>query len=289
MGPTRIIIMIPRMSKLALARTSCLAAIALQTALLTEPLMAETVPARGTVDARIRSAPYDADQVYRVRGFVGYQIDFEFEPGETFVGLGAGDIEALAYYAQDNHLFLKPKAAKVATNLTVLTNRRRYQVDYTAVTQRPSAEDPDVIFAVRFIYPPVPLQSAAEQSAKRIDAAFRDGSSRRAQNVDYWFCGSPELKPTAASDDGIHTRLRFAANGDLPAVFVRNADGTESLLNFSMDAGDVIIHRIAHRFILRRGKLTGCVVNQGFAGSGMRLESGTVTPDVEREVPGVVP
>jgi type IV secretion system protein VirB9 len=72
-------------------------------------------------------------------------------------------------------------------------------------------------------------------------------------------------------------------------VFVRNADGTESLLNFNMDAGDVIIHRIAHRFILRRGKLTGCVVNQGFVGSGMRLESGTVTPDVEREVPGVVP
>jgi type IV secretion system protein VirB9 len=268
-------------------RAGCLAAIALQAALWSTPLPAEIVPTRGAVDARIRSAPYDGDQVYRVRGFVGYQIDFEFEPGETFVGLGAGDIEALSYFGQDNHLFLKPKAAKVATNLTVLTNRRRYQIDYSAIPQRPSAEDPDVIFAVRFIYPPVPLQTAAEQSAKRIDAALRD--SRRPQNLDYWYCGSPELKPTAASDDGIHTRLRFAANADLPAVFVRNADGTESLLNFNMDAGDVIIHRIAHRFILRRGKLTGCVVNQGFVGSGMRLESGTVTPDVEREVPGVVP
>ena len=77
------------------------------------------------------------DQVYRVRGFVGYQIDFEFEPGETFVGLGAGDIEGLSFFGQDNHLFLKPKAAKVATNLTVLTNRRRYQIDYTAAAQRP--------------------------------------------------------------------------------------------------------------------------------------------------------
>ena len=28
------------------------------------------------------------------------------------------------------------------------------------------------------------------------------------------------------------------------------------------------------RFILRRGKLTGCVVNKGFAGGGERLESG---------------
>ena len=94
--------------------------------------IAEVVPARGTVDSRVRAAPYDSEQVYRVRGFVGYQIDFEFEAGETFVGLGAGDMEGLSYFGQDNHLFLKPKAAKVATNLTVLTNRRRYQIDYTA-------------------------------------------------------------------------------------------------------------------------------------------------------------
>ncbi len=87
----------------------------------------------------------------------------------------------------------------------------------------------------------------------------------------------------------MHTRLRFAANAELPAIFVRNADGSESLLNFSMDPGDVVIHRVARQFILRRGKLTGCIVNQGFTGAGLRLDSGTVTPDVQRTVPGVVP
>jgi type IV secretion system protein VirB9 len=262
--------------------------IALLYALLAQPSLAEMVPTRGVADARIRSAPYDGNQVYRVRGFVGYQIDFEFEPGETFVGLGAGDMEGLSYFGQDNHLFLKPKAAKVATNLTVLTNRRRYQIDYTAASQRPGADDQDVIYALRFVYPPVAL-SAAERSAKRIESALDEASAKRPQNIDYWYCGSPDLKPTAASDDGVHTRLRFAANADLPAVFVRNADDTESLLNFSLEGGDVIIHRVAHRLILRRGKLTGCIVNQGFAGSGLRLESGTVAPDVERDVPGVVP
>ena len=87
----------------------------------------------------------------------------------------------------------------------------------------------------------------------------------------------------------MHTRLRFAANSELPAVFVRNEDGSESLLNFSMDAGDVIVHRVAKQFILRRGKLAGCVVNQGFKGSGERLDSGTVAPNVERRVQGGVP
>ena len=70
---------------------------------------------------------------------------------------------------------------------------------------------------------------------------------------------------------------------------MRNPDGSESLLNFSMDSGDVVVHRVARQFIVRRGKLAGCIVNQGFNGSGLRLKSGTVTPEVERTVPGVVP
>jgi type IV secretion system protein VirB9 len=114
-------------------------------------------------------------------------------------------------------------------------------------------------------------------------------STKRPRNIDYWYCGQPTLKPTAASDDGVHMRLRFAANAELPAIFVRNEDGSESLLNFSMDAGDVIVHRVAKRFILRRGKLTGCVVNLGFIGGGARLDSGTVAPNVERRVQGSVP
>jgi type IV secretion system protein VirB9 len=60
-------------------------------------------------------------------------------------------------------------------------------------------------------------------------------------------------------------------------------------LNFSVDHGDVIIHRVAAKFIVRRGKLTGCVVNKGFVGSGERLESGTIAPAVTRERKEVPP
>jgi type IV secretion system protein VirB9 len=250
---------------------------------------AEITPAGGSTDSRIRAVPYDGEQVYRVHGYAGYQIDFEFEPGETFVGLGAGDLEGLSYFAQGNHLFLKPKAAVVATNLTVLTSRRRYQIDYTSDARRPSAGDSQVIYALRFIYPPPPARTAAESEAMRIDAALSGASSRRPSNQDYWYCGSGTLKPVAASDDGVHTRLRFASNGDLPAIFVSNLDGTESLLNFSMEEGDVIVHRVAPRFIVRRGKLAGCIVNRDFKGNGLELPTGTVAPEVRRDVPGVVP
>jgi len=56
---------------------------------------------------------YNSDQVYRLQGYVGYQIDLQFERGENFIGLGAGDIEGVDFVSQDNHLFLKPKAATV--------------------------------------------------------------------------------------------------------------------------------------------------------------------------------
>jgi type IV secretion system protein VirB9 len=257
--------------------------------LLSLNAVAETVPSRGLIDSRIRAAAYNADEVYRLQGFVGYQIDLEFEPGETFTGLGAGDLEGLSFVGQDNHLFLKPKAARVSTNLTVLTNRRHYQFDYTAQPQRPARNDRGVIYALKFTYAPLPSQAAAEAAAKRLDSKLDGAGANRPQNSNYWYCGQPELRPIAASDDGVHTRLRFAANADLPAIFVRSEDGSESLLNFNMDSGDVLLHRIAKRFVLRRGKLTGCIVNQGFVGGGTRLESGTVAPEIERRVQGVVP
>jgi type IV secretion system protein VirB9 len=266
-------------------------AIALPLVVLLQPaiLMAETVPVRGVVDSRVRVTAYNSDEVYKLRGFVGYQIDLEFETGEVFIGLGAGDLEGLSFLGQDNHLFLKPKAARVATNLTVLTSRRHYHFDYIAVAQRPAIDDPGVIYSLRFTYAPPPAQSAADSAAQHLESQLESASAKRAKNVDYWYCGQPTLRPVAASDDGVHTRLRFAANADLPGIFVRNEDGSESLLNFSMDAGDVIVHRIAKQFILRRGKLTGCVLNQGFVGGGTRLQSGTVAPDVERRVQRGVP
>jgi type IV secretion system protein VirB9 len=243
--------------------------------------LAESVPSPGLKDSRIRTTPYSADEVYRLTGFVGYQTDLEFESGETFVGLGAGDIEGISFVAQDNHLFLKPKAAKVGTNLTIVTSRHAYQLDYSASATHPDASE-EVTYVLRFTY--APAKGAAEEGSRALDA-----ESHRPRNIDYWFCGDPSLQPTAASDDGLHTRLTFAAKAEQPAIFVLNDDGTESLLNFSMDEGDVIVHRVARRFILRRGTLAGCVVNKGFVGTGDRSTSHTVSDQVERTVPGARP
>lgn len=234
-------------------------------------------------DPRIRVVPYRADAVYRLRGYVGYQIDITFAPGERFVGLGVGDAKGVAFAAEGNHLFLKPRAVRVATNLTVLTNRRTYLFDYRAVTQPPDPSGADVIYALRFEYSAAGVSAASRKQA-RVAADFAAARGARPRNYDYWYCGDPSLKPVAAWDDGVQTTLIFGAHAELPAIFALNEDGSESLVNFDVQDGRIVVQRVARRLVLRRGKLVGCIVDRAFTGGGERLASGTLSPNVQRLV-----
>jgi len=256
--------------------------------LLSAGVQAETIPLRGKVDARIRTAAYDADQVYKLYGFVGYAIELIFEEGEKFSGTGGGDLEGVTVDAHGNSVLLKPRAAIVATNLVVFTDRRAYRFDYTVAARAPNPQTDQVMYAVRFSYPPARAANGEDPQA-RIERDLAAANAARPRNRDYWYCGNRALQPVATSDDGVHTRITFGDQSEIPAIFVRNEDGSESLLNFSMDAGDVVIHRVASKFVLRRGKLTGCIVNKGYEGAGLRLDSGTVSPQIERDVKGARP
>lgn len=245
-------------------------------------------PAAPATDARLRTVLYSADEVYRLAGRIGYEIDVQFEAGERFVGAGVGDAAGLAFMAADNHLFIKPRAADVHTDLTVLTTRRIYHFDYETPARDSEAEPEDGVYAVRFSYPAralpeIPVTAAIPQGAS-VQSELAHADAARHHNTDYWYCGPHELQPLSAWDDGVQTHLHFAANAELPAVFVREADGSESLVNFHVVQDEIVVHRIAHRFVLRRGRLVGCVVNRRFAGSGVALSSGTVSPQVERAV-----
>jgi type IV secretion system protein VirB9 len=253
---------------------------------LAAPLVrAQSLVAALRPDPRIRVVPYRVDAVYRLRGYVGYQIDITFSVGERFLGLGVGDSRGITFAADGNHLFLKPRAARVATNLTVLTNRRTYLFDYEADSAPPDPGGADVIYALRFEYPAIPVRAGSPKRLQ-VETDLVVARSARARNYDYWYCGNPSLRPVAAWDDGVQTTLVFGAHTELPAVFALNEDGSESLVNFDVQEGRVVIQRVAHRLIVRRGKLAGCIVDRAFAGGGERLSSGTIAPNVRRVTRG---
>jgi type IV secretion system protein VirB9 len=254
------------------------------------PVWAEVLPAAGEGDPRIREAIYSPNQVYRLYAVVGFDLRLEFSNDEKFVSVDGGDLDAITYSAHDHVFSFKPRAASADTNLTVTTSRRSYYFRYSTMSHSGIRDQPPVMYVVRFHYPSETTpESAAQERAEQIERDLAEAPQTRARNDDYWYCGAPSLRPVAASDDGVHTRLTFPARAELPAIFVRNADQTESLSNFSVAAGVVVIHRVAAQFVLRRGHLTGCVVNKGFAGNGARLGTGTVSPDVTRDTKVPIP
>lgn len=252
---------------------------------------AATVPPVGRVDARVRVVAYNPDDVVVLQGYVGYQIHLQWAEGEEFVNLGSGDNGAFDVGAERNHFFIKPKEAHASTNLTVLTNRRAYHFDYVVSAHAPTGPAARrMVYSIRFSYPEDDARAAAaERERRQTEARIKQAAVDRPRNEDYWFCGSSSLKPLSAYDDGVQTRLRFASRSEFPAMFIQNDDGTESLLNFNIEDDEVVVHRVARRFVLRRGKLVGCVVNQSFAGGGARIPSNTTAPGVHRTTAGAAP
>lgn len=230
-------------------------------------------------DPRIRVVAYDADSIYSLRGFAGLEIDVQFSASERVTGVAIGDARAVTVATVGNQLFLKPRAVPVATNLTVLTGRRTYLFQYTATAGPPPQGS--ALYVLRFEYPPAEVR-ARVYSGERISRDLAAAEQAAPRNYDYWYCGAPSLKPIAAWDDGTETHLVFGARAELPAVFALNDDGSESLVNTHMSGPEMIIERIARRLIVRRGKLSGCIVNRAYSGVGRRLASGTIAPDVLR-------
>lgn len=220
----------------------------------------------GWADVRLRDVVYDANEVYRLPAYAGYDTDIEFESGEHFLGLGSGDLQGLAFHAELNHLFIKPRALNVNTDITVLTNRRVYHFDFASVAHAPDETHADVLYALRFLYPntvaPVPAEPVAD--SHQLEVRPPETTAQRHVNRNYWYCGAIALQPAAAWDDGLQTHLRFRPRQELPALFLKNGDGSESLLNFHIDRDEVIVHRLVQRLILRRGGLVGCVVNRAY-------------------------
>ena len=101
------------------------------------------------------------------------------------------------------------------------------------------------------------------------------------RHTDYRFCGSKALRPVAAWDDGLQLHLKFAAGSEWPAIYARSGEGAEHLVNFHVEHDELVVHRLAPRFELRRGRLRACVERRG-GEPARRAASGTVSESVLR-------
>lgn len=222
------------------------------------PALAAVEPRPDGGDPRLRVVPYDPSQVVTVRAALGYQMMIEFDAGERIENVAVGDLLGWQVIPsrKGNLLFLKPMDRAPATNMTVVTNLRRYAFELTAAPRPAKPDDPSLVYSLRFDYPAPVTPIAAP--AQPTPAPPQD------INHAYSYEGSAEILPVRLFDDGQSTYFRFAEGVSYPAIFAVEADHSEAVVNFHVRDGYLVVDRLARGFVLRRGKDETRIFNDGF-------------------------
>jgi type IV secretion system protein VirB9 len=228
-------------------------ALAVAVALLATPALA-VVPQPGPGDPRIHVVEYDPEAVVELRVTLGYQLSVEFDAGERIENVAIGD--SLGWQVTPNKranlLFLKPMSARPVTNMTVITNLRRYNFELGTRSKGPARTTP---FSVRFLYAPPVVAYIAPPPPPPPPVE---------RNVAYSYEGSSKTLPVRVFDDGQDTYFSFRGSEDLPAIFAVDPDGAESVVNTRERDGYVVVDRIARGFVTRRGGEVTRIYNDGF-------------------------
>lgn len=252
--------------------------------LLAGPAIAAQQTYPSTKDARIRFVDYDAHDVVTVFGKVGADTLIMFEDDEQIEDLSGGDTDAWAVGVTKakNGFFIKPSAVSPATNAHVVTSKRVYSIDLKLA---PKGQINYLTVWYRY-----PNEDAAKKAAvaehKKTREALAAGAPAAKRNFSYSMQGSSEIAPGEAFDDGKATFLRFAPNRSMPAVYSVGEDGKEHLVNTSVKDDQLQIHKVAPKFILRAGDLVTCIFNDAYDPNGIKAETNTTSPEVERVLKG---
>ena len=103
-------------------------------------------------DSRIKTYIYNPSEVYLLVLHYGFQSNIEFAKGEKVQTISLGDTYSWKITPLDNLLFIRPLEKNIRTNMTVITNKNKYQFDL--VTYDPEyMEEADLIYSIRFYYP----------------------------------------------------------------------------------------------------------------------------------------
>lgn len=239
-------------------------------------------------DSIIAYVDYDESKVVTIVAYLGYSRAITFSEGENVVTIAMGDSQAFEVAPKGNHVFIKPAAENARTNMQVLTSKNRlYSFFLEGAVRRPgpNAASAELFRRVVFRYP---AEAAAAAAPDPVEVARQElaATEREIRNLDYHACGSSAVTPDNAFDDGRFTYLRYAGSRPMPAVFVVNPDGTEALVDSHVEDDTIVVHRVAERFVFRRGESVGCVVNKSFDPRGIETFNGTVDDQVFRIVKG---
>ena len=250
-------------------------------------------PRAGQLDARVRFVDYRPYQVVRVTGLLRHSIQIEFSPEEEILQAAIGNTVAWEAAPVGHILFLKPREQQEPTNMSVVTQRldgtkRSYQFELTSTDEDLKGQRP--FYLLKYQYP---ADEAAKRKAEAAAAAeaFKAKQAERTlagdetalpRNTHYTVQGTASFEPRSVSDNGKITTFVFPENMVIPATYLVQGDGTESLVPKTVSGSEVRVHALAAKFVLRQGDEVLCVFNESYVPEGVATGTMTTSPAVER-------
>ena len=249
------------------------------------PAYAATEPKGTYADSRVKTAVYNENDVVSLRGHYGYQTTVSFATYEKIQNISIGDSVAWQVVPNKagNILFLKPVEDNATTNMTVITDRRIYNFELTS-GHAYTARDKNITYMMKFIYPNdnvlhytyendasgasvAPMMGATPYSTKTniTKTGLSSVGTPKDLNFDYSFKGEDDLSPSTVFDNGEFTYFKFGSMSDLPAIFEVEKDSNESVVNYHLEDGYVVVESLARQFTLRHGEDEACVFNDDFS------------------------
>jgi type IV secretion system protein VirB9 len=249
--------------------------------LIAAALLALSAPALAD-DPRLVERVYDPARVVTIEGKASVQATIRFAEGEHIENVAIGDSTKwqVTPNKRTNILFVKPLADRAATNMTVVTDRYTYLFDLVA---SPTHRNP--LYVLSFSYPEeleeARLAAAGSDDARAVEAptavelaaatdpyAVHDPA---ALNYAWSTRGDGKLLPATVYDDGEATFLTWAPGTPLPAILVKDHQGTEGPVNFAVRGEVIVVDGVPREIVLRLGKDSATLVNTGLARQRRRL------------------
>ena len=263
---------------------------------MTSSALALEIPRGASQDSRVRFVDYQPYNITRIIGSLRSSVQVEFAADEEIAHVALGNSVAWEVAPAGNILFLKPRENQPVTNISVVTTRRdgstrSYQMELTVRDGKVEVGH-NTYFYVKYRYPADEAERRRQAAAARaIAAQGKEADNMLAiheaygpRNWRYSAQGSQALEPHSVYDNGKVTTFAFVGNQEMPAIYIENSDGSESLVPKSVDGNLVLAHAIGRKFILRRGRDVLCVFNEAYDRAGINPDTNTTSPSVERVI-----
>jgi type IV secretion system protein VirB9 len=208
-------------------------------------------------DPRIATRLFAAGDIVVISGRPDIQSTIEFGEDERIENIAVGD--SATWQVTPNKraslVFVKPMKAPARTNMTVVTDQRTYLFDLVTTPGRAP------LYELRFTYPP--RSKPAPVAPPVVAAAItppQPPEPPKATPADLDFnwagAGAKQLLPDRTFDDGSSTWLAWPKDVTMPAILVREPNGVEGPVNYTVKGAYVVIDGVPPQIVLRQGKLT---------------------------------